>query len=306
MKSTHLHVARRGFTLVELLAVIVIIGILASMALYAASVAWVAAKNGRIAMDIKTLETDLQSYYSKLQSYPPDLVFVNGLAPATRQQAIRSHLTKMAPRYTGGMPLLPDTPIKGSQAMNSNVAAEALVFFLGGYSKPEDLQGSTKLLGFRADPANPFVSNVGDLRTKTPQGGWKKGSVGFDETRLVDLDNDGWYEYLPPYCTVPYAYFNSKTYMNPLLAARLPRCDWPGELGGTAVPYLSDNTSEKYMNPKTFQIIAAGQDNSFGVANTGDPTTATGKKFPSGLNYSSDDNDNLTNFAERTLKDSMP
>src|SRR5690242_20447939 len=65
MKSAQLKALRRGFTLVELLAVIVIIGILASLSLYAASVAWVAAKNGRIAMDIKTLETDLQAYYSK-------------------------------------------------------------------------------------------------------------------------------------------------------------------------------------------------------------------------------------------------
>src|SRR5690348_9737026 len=121
---------RRGFTLVELLAVIVIIGILASMALYAASVAWVAAKNGSIAMDIKQLETDLQSYYSKFQSYPPDLVIPPSASQAflnTRQQAIRSHLTKLAPRYTQGMPLLPDTPLVTGvdpQQARLNLAAE--------------------------------------------------------------------------------------------------------------------------------------------------------------------------------------
>lgn len=301
MKSTHLPVARRGFTLVELLAVIVIIGILASLSLYAASVAWVAAKNGKIAMDIKQLETDLQAYYSKFQSYPPDLTFVNGLAPATRQQVIRSHLTKLAPRYTGGIPLLPDTPLVAGvdpQVARTNIAAEALVFFLGGYSKPANVAGSTKLLGFRADPANPFVQSAGQL---SAQGGWKKGTVGFDEIRLVDLDGDGWFEYLPPYCNMPYAYFNAKTYMNPSLGSNIMRCEWPGGLGGAAVPYFSDNTQEKYMNSKTFQLIAAGQDSAF---NSGEPTIR--RMFPSGTGYTTEDNDNLTNFAERTLKDSLP
>jgi len=304
MKSTHLNVARRGFTLVELLAVIVIIGILASMALYAASRAMVAAKNGTIAMDIKTIETDLQAYFGTKGSYPPDLVFVNGIPAATRLQGIRAHFSKMAPRYTGPMPLTPETPlISGvdAQTARANIAAEALVFFLGGYSAPVGV-GSSKLLGFRSDPTNPFVQNAGALNNLAKSGGWKKGSLGFDETRLVDLDGDGWYEYLPPKCNLPYVYFNAKTYLNPTLAG-LPRCEWPGVNGSIATPYQSDNTSEKYASPKTFQLLAAGQDHMF---TTGEPQPASARKFPSGTNYTPADNDNLTNFSERTLEDAVP
>lgn len=302
MNSTRPHVVRRGFTLVELLAVIVIIGVLASMALYAAARAMVAAKNGLISMDIKQLETDLQNYYSTKQSYPPDMVVVNGVSPTVRLQGISQHLRKMAPRYTGPVPLTPDTPLVSgvnAEQARTNIAAEALVFFLGGYSARS---GSTKLLGFRADPSNPFVQNVGLL---SQPAGWNKGSVVFDETRLVDLDGDGWYEYLPPKCTVPYAYFNAKTYMNPSIAA-VPRCEWPGGLGGPAFPYGSDNASEKFMNTKTFQLIAPGLDNMFSSSEVTTPAHANLRKYPSGLNYTPLDNDNLTNFSERKLEDSIP
>jgi prepilin-type N-terminal cleavage/methylation domain-containing protein len=300
MKSTHLHVARRGFTLVELLAVIVIIGILASMALYAASVAMVSAKNGKIAMDIKMIETDLQSYYGTKGSYPPDLAYVSTIPGPARAQGIRSHLSKMAPRYTQPNTLTPDTPLNGADLTQSrlNIASEALVFFLGGYSAPAG-SGSTKLLGFRADPTKPFVADVAELKNLADKPGWKKGSLGFDEVRLVDTDNDGWYEYLPPYGNLPYVYFNAKSYMHP--GGGTVKCDIPGMPGALVTPYGSDVTADKFANPKTFQLLAAGQDSMF---TTAEPTVS--RRFPSGAGYTSADNDNLTNFAERKLEDAIP
>jgi prepilin-type N-terminal cleavage/methylation domain-containing protein len=293
--------ATRGFTLVELLAVIVIIGVLATLSLYGASVAMVAAKNGRIAMDIKQLETGIQSYVGTRGSYPPDLIVVSTASKALelRAQAIRSHLVKVAPRYAGPMPLLPDTPLVSGVNVDDarkNIAAEALVFWLGGYSALPDGKGgvvnsSTKLKGFRADPANPFVTDLNVLK----QGpGWKRGWE-FDETRLVDLDGDGWFEYLPPHCPAPYVYFNAKGYINTVVAGALPKCEWPLSTFGTASPYAKDGSG--FMNDKTFQIISAGQDGVFSLS----PDTF--RRYPSGEKYSSADNDNLTNFSERTLGD---
>ena len=76
----------RGFTLVEMLVVITIIGILAGLAIPAVIVARNRAKITAVAMDIKQLEMACQHYKEKFGEYPPDFAFVgNGFAPARRR-----------------------------------------------------------------------------------------------------------------------------------------------------------------------------------------------------------------------------
>jgi hypothetical protein len=61
------------------------------------------------------------------------------------------------------------------------------------------------------------------------------------------------------------------------------------------------------MNPKSFQIISAGQDDIYGANDTN-------KIFPTGDNYgdqngpttSSGDFDNLTNFTTKRLEEAFP
>ena len=62
----------RGFTLVELLVVIVIIGILAALITVAVTAALGAAKRTRILAELNQLSTAIQSYKNEHGSYPPN------------------------------------------------------------------------------------------------------------------------------------------------------------------------------------------------------------------------------------------
>ncbi len=91
------HRVRRGFTLVEMLVVITIIGILAGLAIPAVIVARNRAKVGAMVMDIKQLEMACQAYKEKFGEYPPDFAFVPGAtitpaAPTTPLKLRRNRL----------------------------------------------------------------------------------------------------------------------------------------------------------------------------------------------------------------------
>ncbi len=121
------------------------------------------------------------------------------------------------------------------------------------------------LRGFSRDPRDPLK-----------EGGDRTGPLfDFDESRL----RDG--RYYPGGSEKPYVYFSGQSYENASFE--------------TLKPYQLDQGG--YVNPRGFQIIAAGQDNAFG----------TGGKYPSAADCSSADLDNITNFTSGvTLEDDMP
>lgn len=140
-------------------------------------------------------------------------------------------------------------------------AAEALVFWLG---------------GFGPDPRDPLAD------------GQRQKLFAFDETRLRDADGDGWPEYYPRNDELPYVYIRHDSYSTVTYSSP--------EDSGTAQAYRTDTPNTEFVNPQSYQIIAAGLDDHYG----------SGGKFPSGEGYSRYDRDNVTNFSEGTLGSNIP
>lgn len=196
------HRISAGFTLVEMLVVITIIGMLAALVVPAVVAAKNSAKRATITMEIKQLEMACQAYKEKFGEYPPDFSDVISTAG---QQTILRHLAKAFPRYqpgvgataTGHSPL----PLTGFQGFLADVKdgwglnvidataspvtidpkalltpSTALAFWLGGCPQWNGAYPPTGTLaarpvtsfgGFAADPTNPF-NTVALCPSRTP------------------------------------------------------------------------------------------------------------------------------------------
>ena len=192
----------RGFTLVEMLVVITIIGLLAGLAIPAVIVARTHVRNAAVAMEVKQLEIACQAYKERFGEYPPDLD--GDVTNTTVQNTILRHLAKAFPRYIPGVSTQGGpNPQVGWQGFLADVfngwsvsvtdsgyanndayfllsPSSALIFFLGG--KPAwqvDASGNpilpnnaafnsaqpvTGFLGFSANPLNPFDSTASRIQ----------------------------------------------------------------------------------------------------------------------------------------------
>lgn len=165
-----------------------------------------------------------------------------------------------------------------------------------------------------------------------------KGPYEFLDQRLGDADGDGWPEYYPAIDSVPqptnsgattagnptapYLYFDGGSYSGvtppnftsypssgqylavsgvgamPSFPTNSYAAQW-----GVAIPYAKAfNASQiNWMNPDKFQIISAGLDSQYYFG----PSPDAFRTFPSGTNYSQADMDNVTNFSNGKLQDSL-
>lgn len=357
---------RRGFTLVELLMVITIIGMLMGLLVAGAMRAVVTAKTARVTVEIGMLDTAVQNYKNEIGgSYPPDASFV-GTTQAfvdSRNNRIMAHLRKAFPRFyangygpagtqgtlqnavqqafaaynaSGPTATYPATTPNGTSAwgdLNNLDPAEALVFWLGGLpdvpiQNASNSLWSYRMKGFSANKLQPF-NLIDSSRLKGP--------FEFQEQRLGDADGDGWPEYYPQIDSVPqpsgsgvasagnptapYVYFDAGSYTNvtasfgsypssgqyppvtggsmPTLPANSYASQW-----GAAIPYASASNASQitWMNPEKFQIVSAALDSQYYVGSAPDAF----RVFPAGTNYSQADNDNVTNFSNGKLQDSLP
>jgi general secretion pathway protein G len=164
--------ARQGFTLVEMLVVIVIIGILAGLIVGAAVMVRPAVRRATIKTEISQLEIALERYKAEYGEYPPDffgLQHNNTDIVEDAQRTVIKHLRKRFPRYplpathSAAWTMFRNDVLSATAAwddsnspldVNRLDCASALVFWLGGL--PDGVSGDMKPAGFNSDPTSPF------------------------------------------------------------------------------------------------------------------------------------------------------
>jgi prepilin-type N-terminal cleavage/methylation domain-containing protein len=233
-----------GFTLVELLAVIVILSLLVALLLPAIGSAIKSAKAAAVSAEINTLAQSLADFRSKYGDYPPSRIILveNGDYSSTNlnyagqsfaspnsqdlytgqlAQRSMSYLRKFFPRIqlSSSGPVFTSPYTQGWYDFNGNSATttvpdgpklltgdECLVFFLGGLPTVSTSGGVTTwgMTGFSKNPANPF------LPTSLSPANRVNPMFEFRSDQIVDIDGDGYPSYLDSLKTNrPYIYFSS-------------------------------------------------------------------------------------------------
>ena len=263
---------RDGFTLVEMLVVIVIITILAAIAIPTVFGVISSAKDHTIGADISNIATGLEAYKLQVGSYPPDFTTM-AVTGQTPEQIIAIHLRSKYPyrNATADLPAGIDlsTSLPVAASVNTLDPAEALWFWLRGFS---------------SDPQRPLAGPASALEVE------RTSFYDFNPTQLRDQDADGWPEYVAKNGRdVPFVYFNSDNYKITAQNTNLPV--HPYTRGDLSQPPLQD----QFVQPKKFQVISAGQDGEWGP--TVQNGSVMGQVFPAGSAYPKPFRDNISNFS---------
>lgn len=322
---------RGGFTLIEILVVIVIIAILMAFLLPAINRVRTTARVAQVRAEISSLESAIATFKSQYGMDPPSSITIwetptaaGGWAsssPTAVAVDSRAKLRQIWPQFN--FALTRDFDGNGSATDIITLSqGECLVFFLGGILKrPEDLnfnglldsgedQNSDSRLsvnyksgngtersvctGFSKNPFNPFVTG-GNRETAIFE---------FDTSRFVDIDSDGFPELVDPLPaqSAPYLYFSSYGGAGYRYSAASPLSEFPSSstapMYPPTQPYLQGTgAGAQPWKAKSFQIISPGYDHKYGTFGTYSTDTASSDLSGSRENEA----DNITNFAPGTL-----
>jgi prepilin-type N-terminal cleavage/methylation domain-containing protein len=298
---------RSGFTLVELMVVILIITVLSALLAMAVSRALAAGKRTRNQIEIRQLAAAVDAFKTAYRvDYIPSKLFLseNGQAYSNANVAIYrdslAYLQRIWPRLTfpagGGIDWNGngkiDPPVNGPG--NGDVfltGDQCLVFFLGGIPTSDSATGVPICSGFSTNPANPAAHLLpGGAAPKPPL-------YEFDSGRLVRGYNPNtplFFSYLDTYGNSkdgqggwapglgqPYLYFSSYRVRNGYNNTDYfpPDCQGFDPIAGVLKPvYPYAQGVNQYLNPSGFQIISAGADKLFGPG-TANPSSTSGGPF---------------------------
>ncbi len=335
---------RSGFTLVEVLIVIAIIGVLVGLLIPAVNMARRSVQQTAIAFEVEALANAVEQYKNKYGDYPPD---------GSNGRTFQNHLRKAFPNIAQSEIDILGAMFSGRPVSNAAVTGsvmdppEALVFFLGGFSNDpqfpfsgpggplfltnasgvqvkSDAGANIQVVQYNADRSNAFFEfKPQQLSIHQLQLANSLITESNDELALFGALND----VMPVYYSggtrrAPFVYFDSRSYRVSVYA--------PTQIDSGAVrPYKSNqmNTttasnpleSIRFMNERAFQIVSAGLDDAYGgrldrfyIFPTGEwLNAATGARgdssgYISEAQLPSTQLDNATNFSEGILGNSLP
>lgn len=263
--------ARKAFTLIELLIVIVILSILIALVLPAVFGASETVRVSEVQFDIKALDSSISDFKAKYDFIPPSQITLYETGSDWNSDpGSRAVIRRMFPRYnfSGNVDINGDGDATDTLTLTG---PECLVFFLGG------LNANGAMNGFSESPSQPFTRG-GSTRTQP--------FFDFKVDRLVDLDGDDMPEYVDtlPSQSTPYMYVSAYA------GTYAPADMTIGSLSMTDV-YRVAGAGSVAHNPSTYQIISPGPDGSYGEGGRFNPDTAlqdfSARQF---------EQDNITNF----------
>lgn len=272
---------RAGFTVVELLVVIVIVGVLAGLVIPAVLGAKHRARVAATRVDLTQIEVAIAAFKSRFGVEPPStIVLCENPADWNGYPRAKGFLRTAWPQFDFQQPR--DINRNGNfTEVHRLDAAECLVFFLAGTI--DDMESHN---GFSLNPSNPFLRDTSGNRVHP--------FMEFDRSRLADRDGDGFQEYCDRFST------GASAHPILYLSAHDGRGYDPAEpcYGMTSAYRIS--ATGKFYKPQSFQLISPGVDGELGTGGAFDPN-----QKENGLDTRRNEWDNITNFSAGELNTKM-